>query len=125
LSDVRGADARSAQIRRPDGVTRSFQVKLYSVEPLKAVLACNLLAKDDWRAALADEMVERGPKVPLVSKPCSFACRAERLTGTGASPDRAVVGPSGEAQGVGPDSDTGEEVDLGVSAQVRSSQLMN
>jgi hypothetical protein len=53
---------------------------LYKVEPLKAVAACNLLTKDDWRAALADEPMERGPEVPLVSKPSTFASRAERLT---------------------------------------------
>jgi hypothetical protein len=47
LPDVRRADARSAQIRRPDGVALSFQVSLNKVEPPKAVFACNLLAKDD------------------------------------------------------------------------------
>jgi hypothetical protein len=55
------AEARSAGIDRPDGVARSFQVSLYKVEPVKTVLACNLLAKDDWRAALFDEIVEVGP----------------------------------------------------------------
>jgi hypothetical protein len=95
LSDVRSADARSAQIGCCRGVTRSFQVSLYKVEPLQAVFTCNLLAKDDWRSALADEPVERRPKVPLISKPCAFACRAERLAWAGTRPDRAVVGPSG------------------------------
>lgn len=52
---VRSADARSAQIRRPDGVTASFQVSENKVEPLEAKLARNLLSKDDWRATLADE----------------------------------------------------------------------
>ena len=61
LSDVRRADARSAQIGCCAGVTRSFQVSAYKVEPREAVFAGNLLAKDDWRAALADEPVERGP----------------------------------------------------------------
>jgi hypothetical protein len=61
LSDVRCADARSAQIGSPCGVARGFQVSAYKVEPREAVLAGNLLAKDDWRAALADEPVERGP----------------------------------------------------------------
>jgi hypothetical protein len=46
LSDVRRADARSAQICRPDGVARRFKVSLYKVEPHEAVRACNLLAKD-------------------------------------------------------------------------------
>jgi len=61
LSDVRGADARSAQIRRPKGVTRAFQVSLYKVEPRKAVFARNLLAKDDCRAALLNEPMEVRP----------------------------------------------------------------
>ena len=61
LSDVRGTDARSAQINSPCGVARSFQVSLYKVEPLKAVFACNLFTKDDWRAALLNEVVERRP----------------------------------------------------------------
>ena len=79
---MRRADARSAEIDRPAGVARCFQVSLYKVEPTKAVFACNLLTKDDWRAALADEVVESWPQVPLIIKPCSFACRAERLART-------------------------------------------
>ena len=55
LSDVRRADARSAEINRPDGVALVFQVSANKVEPSKAVFACNLLAKDALRSALADE----------------------------------------------------------------------
>jgi hypothetical protein len=58
---VRGADARSAKIKRPDGVTLSFQVRLYKVEPSEAVLARNLFAKNDPRFALSDEVVEVRP----------------------------------------------------------------
>jgi len=47
LSDVRRTDARSAQIRRPDGVTASFQVSENKIEPREAVLARRLLSKDD------------------------------------------------------------------------------
>jgi hypothetical protein len=47
LSLVRSTDARRCKICRPAGVTLSFQVSLYNVEPTKAVLARNLLAKDD------------------------------------------------------------------------------
>lgn len=61
LSDVRRADARSAEIDRPDGVSLSFQVVLYKVEPSKAVLARNLLAKDDARVELADEVMPVRP----------------------------------------------------------------
>jgi hypothetical protein len=73
---------------------------LYKVEPTKAVLARNLFAKDDWRVALVDEIVPSRPEVPLVSKPSSFACRAERLARTGSCPDWLVVRPSGASQGV-------------------------
>ena len=37
LPDVRRTEARSAGINRPAGVTRTFQVSLYKVEPSKAV----------------------------------------------------------------------------------------
>ena len=66
---MRRADARSAEIDRPAGVARCFQVSVYKVEPTEAVFACNLLTKDDWRAALADEVVESWPQVPLIIKP--------------------------------------------------------
>jgi hypothetical protein len=42
---------------------------VYKVQPGKPILARNLLSKYDWRLALADEVVECGPQVPLVSKP--------------------------------------------------------
>ena len=58
---MRCAEARSAEIEKPDGVVRSFQVSAYKVEPSKAVLRRNLLAKDDARAALADEPLPGGP----------------------------------------------------------------
>jgi hypothetical protein len=61
LSDVRCAEARSADIECPDGVARSFQVCRYNVEPTEAVFACNLLAKDEARSALLNEPMERGP----------------------------------------------------------------
>jgi hypothetical protein len=61
LSDMRRAEARSAGIDRPAGVARSFQVSLYKVEPAKSVLARNLLAKDDWRAAVFNKPVEVRP----------------------------------------------------------------
>jgi hypothetical protein len=46
LSDVRGADARSAQIGGPDSIAQGFQVSAYSGEPRPARAACNLLSKD-------------------------------------------------------------------------------
>jgi hypothetical protein len=125
LADVRGADARSAQICRPDGVARCFHVRLYSVEPAEAVLARNLLSKDDCRTALADEPVELGPEVALIGKSGSFSGGAEGLTRAGASPDGPVVGPSCETEGIGPDADPGEEVALREFAKIVGSNIDN
>lgn len=55
------AEARSAQIRRPEGVVRAFHVSRYKVEPSEAVEARNLLAKDDSRAARVDKVKEGRP----------------------------------------------------------------
>jgi hypothetical protein len=81
---------------------------VYKVDPRVCVFARNLLTKDDWRAALADEVVEGWPKVPLVSKPHSFTCRAERLARTRSGPHGSVVGPSSGTKCKGPDADTGK-----------------
>lgn len=118
LSDVRCADARSRQTGRPEGVAESFQVSLNKVEPPEANRCFNLLAKDDCRVALLDEVAPDGPKVPLVSKPRSAACRAERLTRTGPCPDGPLVRPSGKSQGGAPAADAGEEVALSESSQI-------
>ena len=61
LSDVRRPEARSALIERPEGVVRTFHVRLYKVEPSKPVRARNLFAKNDVRAALFDKMEKRRP----------------------------------------------------------------
>jgi len=63
------------------------------------------------------------PKVPLVSKPLSSACRAERLARATPGPYRTVVGPPGEPQGVAPDADAGEEVALRVTSEVSWSNI--
>jgi hypothetical protein len=87
---------------------------VYKVDPRLCVLARNLLSNDDWRAADAYEVEEVRPKMPLVSKPASLACRAERLARARACPALSAVVPSGHSKGSGPDPDTGEEVTLGV-----------
>src|SRR5690606_17741998 len=112
------------KIDRPAGVTRDFQVRLYKVEPSEAVLACNLLAKNDCRTALLDEVEPGRPKMPLVSKSCSFACRAERLA-------RATAGPcliSAIAcliTRVVPHSDAGKEVHSVMSCEIVWSDVFN
>ncbi|APZ81819.1 hypothetical protein vBEliSR6L_54 [Erythrobacter phage vB_EliS_R6L] len=72
-------EARSAGNDRPAGVANSVQIRRYKIVPPEAVLACNLLPNDDDRADMLDEPVPVRPKVPLVSKPISCACRGERL----------------------------------------------
>lgn len=112
LSGVRRTDARSAQIRRPDGVTASFQVSENSVEPPQAILARNLLSKDDWRATLADECEPCWPKMSRVENPLPLARVAERLTGARPGPDVDVIWDVSKSEGVGPSTDASEEVPL-------------
>lgn len=95
LSDVRSAEARSAEIERPEGVARSFQVSLNSVEPSKSVLGRNLLAKDDVRGVGSNEAEELGPQVTVVSGAGALACRAEGLAGARSCPNRSGVVPTG------------------------------
>jgi hypothetical protein len=64
LPDVRRADARSRQIRSPEGVALRLQVSPYSIEPFVSKFACNLLPKEAVRATLADEGGQNRPKVP-------------------------------------------------------------
>jgi hypothetical protein len=99
VSDVRRTDARRRKRDTPEGVTQGFHVSVYKVDPRVDSLACNLLSKDDCRCALGDEVEESGPQMPLVSKPSSRACRAERLAGARACPNWAIVWPPSAAQG--------------------------
>ena len=108
--------ARRRERDRPDSVIQGFQVSVYKVDPRVCVFACNLLSKDDCRLKLADEVLEGWPQVPLVIKPSSFACRAERLARTGTSPNRSVVAPSGRPEGMGPNANACEEMALCESA---------
>ena len=120
---MRSTDARSAQIRRPEGVARSFQVRRNKVEPPEAVRARNLLSKDDWRAALGDELEPVWPEVAVVAEALGSPGRGEGLAGTGAGPNRSSVGPACRAERVRPDADAGEEVGLEVAADVIGCQV--
>jgi len=115
---MRRTETTSRSNGRPDGVSFVFQVCRYKVEPCFSCFARNLFPKRDDRSALANEPMEGGPQVPVVSKPFSFARCGERLTGARAGPDGPIVGPSGLPQGVGPDSDSGEEMALCVFQKV-------
>jgi len=76
---VRRADARSAQIGGPDGISHRFQVSAYSGEPKAAILARNLLSKDDWRAALVNETPEGRPQVAFVGISLALSGATEGL----------------------------------------------
>jgi hypothetical protein len=110
LSDVRRPDARSAQIGGPDCISQCFQVRSYSGEPNAAILACNLLSKDNCRAALCDEAEEFWPEVALIICPFPFTRRAEWLAGAGACPDGDMGRPAGELEREVPPTDTGKEM---------------
>ena len=115
LADVRGADARSAQICGPDTIAQSFQIKPYSGEPASASRARNLLSKDDWRTVLTNEAGKFGPEVSLIFLSKILARHTEGLAGAAPGPHGPVVGPPGEAQREAPPADAGEEMALGVA----------
>jgi hypothetical protein len=112
VAQVRRAEARSRQNRRPDGVADSFQVICHKVEPAVSNRSLNLLAKDNWREALPDKPVPDGPEVPGVIRPPAFSGLAERLAGAGTRPDGPRSGPPCKPQRVGPAADPGEEMEM-------------
>ena len=116
---------RSAEIDPCGGVSRIFQVSAYRTEPSEASFACNLLSKNDCRAALSDEPEHLRPEMSLVLDASSFTGCAERLTWAASGPDGAVVGPSCQSKSEGPSADAGEEVDLGVSFEVIGFHFLN
>jgi hypothetical protein len=115
---VRCADAASRKTNRPEGVTFSLQVIVNKVEPPVGNRCFNLFTKDNVRAALADEAKPRRPKVARIVSPSLGTCRAEGLAWATTRPNRSVVRPSGESEGVGPATDPGEEVALGKSSEI-------
>lgn len=124
LPDVRCADAVCSQYRCPDGVTFGFHVCRNKIEPSVPNRCANLLAKHDVRTALADEVEPRRPEMPLICKPQSFTCRAERLARTRTSPNGHISRPSGKIKGVGPSADAGEKVALGISAKLIGAHVL-
>ena len=125
LSDVGTARARSAQIRRRDGKTHSFQVSEYSVEPRPSKRARNLLSKDNWRPAGDNESIPIGPQVPLIRMSLLLACHRERLARATACPDWPLVRPPRPPQGQRPAPDPGEEVVLHVALEVLGLYLLH
>lgn len=127
VSHVRSADARSRQYRRPEGVTASFQVRLNKVEPAEAVSARNLLSKDCWRDAdeiliLAEEVEPDRPEVSSVVEAPTLSCGAKGLAGAASRPNGSIIWPASESEGMTPNSDAREGVELRVRANVRGGE---
>lgn len=112
------ADARSAEIRRRDGVVLTFQVSRNTVEPSKSIRARNLFSKADVRATLRDELAPRRPKIAGIIGTSALPAGAEGLTGARACPRRPRFGPACEPEGVGPSADAGEEVAVTESSEI-------
>lgn len=122
---MRRTDPRRRERDRCEGVIQGFQVILYKVDPRLCVFARNLLSKDCCRPALFNEVVESRPEVPLVIKPSSFACRAERLARTGTGPNRSIIWPAGAPKRIAPDANACEKVALRIGAQVVGVDILN
>jgi len=119
FSDMRCADAASWKYNRPAGVALFFQVSLYKVEPAVLDSRINLFAKNRVRSALADEIEERRPEVSGIVEPFAFTGNAEGLTWAASGPHGSVIRPPCAPESVGPDSDSREEVALGVTSKIR------
>lgn len=85
----------------------------------------NLFSKNDWRAALADEVEPDGSEVPFVMDSFLFPGDGERLTGAAPRPDGALFGPVGEEQRTTPPSDSGEEMALRKVGEVLGVNVYN
>jgi hypothetical protein len=126
LPRVRGTDARSWEIVRPDGVARSFQISRNNVEPSEAVRARNLLSNEDRRQSLCDELEPRGPEVSIVAESGdrSVLLRlGEWLAGTGSAPQLDAIGPAGGPSCGRPEADAGEGVELVDADEVGGGEL--
>ena len=86
---------RSTQIGTPNGVSKSLQRSTYSGVPDPAISARNLLPKDDWRAAVADETPELGPDMTVVGVPGVLAFDADEHSSPSRARDRTRSTASG------------------------------
>lgn len=127
-------DAVCAEYCSPEGVTRSFQVCAYSIDPdgmfdfsrasnlsdsfSDDCRTRNLLSENEVGLALADESVEDGPEMSLIGLGESSTGDREWLAWTGSGPDAAILGPPRKLEGEAPSGDPGKEVTLGVPAKV-------
>jgi hypothetical protein len=98
---------------------------VYSIEPTEANRISNLLANNMLRSELPDKIEEDGPEVPLVFRAGLLACRGPRLARERRRPDWPIVWPSGDLQGAGPTSNSGEEMMLIESDKVGGPNIGN
>jgi hypothetical protein len=125
LPDVVRTRAVCAQYRRPAGVTFSFQVCEYTIEPTEPDSVFNLFAKHNDRAALPDKPEEFGPEVSHVVVATLLPGLAERLARTASSPNGNRLRPSGETKSFGPSADASEEMVLSVAFEVFRFDFVN
>jgi hypothetical protein len=118
LSDVGRARACSCNIDSPDGIATAFKVSPYSMEPVPASLASNLLSHNDGRTAIADESIEVWPKMPWIFISESFPRDRDWLAGSRSGKDRPVVRPSGLPERVRPSAIPAEEMAGCVSFEI-------
>jgi len=86
--------------------------------------AFSLFTNDDVRAALADELKPRRPKVARIGAPSTAPRTREGLTGRGSRP-YGPISPAGKVEGVIPSCNPAEEVDSGKSNKVGWLNLLN
>ena len=118
LTDMGRADARSAQIGGPAGISQCFQISAYSGEPFTSIRIRNLFSKRNCRAALGDEAVKSGPQMSLIGMALALSRARKRLTRTGAGPGVPIIAPSGEPEGERPSTESREEMGLGITAEI-------
>jgi hypothetical protein len=111
-------DGTSRDNGRPAGVADAFQVRSDSVEPILANRCRNLLSQKSSGSACSNESKKVGPKVPIIGLRFAAAGDGERLTGAGAGPDFAGVGPSSKSSCKGPPANAGEKVTLGEPGEI-------
>lgn len=84
-----------------------------------------MLAKDDARSALADEIEPDWPEVAFVFDAFSFTGSTEWLAGARSCPHGAIVRPSGLPERVRPDTNAREEMALRESVEIACPYIPN
>ena len=82
-----------------------------------------MLAKDNWRATLADEPEPGRPEVALVGKTTSASCDTEGLARAAPGPNWEVIWPRCERERSRPATDPGKGVEGPDTGEVPAPQL--